>query len=144
MGGFIVLSDGRAYAASNWGYDRTVEAIAEALPDTDEGRHLAAWLLDQRCSVRGMGLGNVDVRELTPQNRQLFLRAVEDAYQTQKGKGPAGWHSPDLWPSWIARFSDLVKMIACVENGEAPGDFNPHMKDVIPPTGDKSGPGWDE
>jgi hypothetical protein len=53
VAGFIILGDGRAYAASNWAYDRTVEAVAEALPDHREGRALGEWLLGQRCSVKG-------------------------------------------------------------------------------------------
>jgi hypothetical protein len=144
VSGFIILSDGRAYAASNWAYDGTVEAIVETLPDTQEGRLLADWLLNQRCSVQGPGMGTVDVRELTPRNKELFLRAVEDAYCIQKGKGPVEWYSPEAWPSWIGWFSDLVKMTECIKNGDLPNQFNPHMTDVIPPTGRKNGPGWSE
>jgi hypothetical protein len=144
VAGFIILSDGRAYAASNWSYDSTIDAIAEALPNTQEGRLLADWILNQRCTVQGMGLGSVDLRELTPRNQEVFLRAVEDAYRIQTGRGPVGWASPNAWPSWIGRFADLVKMIECIGKGEPPGQFNPHMMDVIPPREKKAGPGWDE
>ena len=38
MAGFIVLPDGRAYAASNWAYDRVIESIAEIVAEQDEGQ----------------------------------------------------------------------------------------------------------
>jgi hypothetical protein len=104
---------------------------------------LADWLLEQRCSVQGMGLGSVDVRDLTPRNQELFLRAVVDAYRIQQEKGPVGCSS-EFWPSWIERFGDLVKMIECIKKGEPPSQFNPHMSDAIPPRHGKAGPGWDE
>jgi hypothetical protein len=62
MAGFIVLDDGRAYAANNVGFRATVAAIAEALPRSPEGNALSEWLLDEN------GLVQVhmrkDVREL--------------------------------------------------------------------------------
>jgi hypothetical protein len=61
-----------------------------------------------RLEVDGMGLGSVDVCQLTPRNQELFLNAVENAYNTQKERGPVGWASPDTWPSWIERFYDLA------------------------------------
>jgi hypothetical protein len=69
MGGFIILEDGRAYTANNWSYDAVVERIARALPETDAGRALSDWPMDQRCVVQGPGLGSVDFRELTPGNQ---------------------------------------------------------------------------
>jgi hypothetical protein len=144
VAGFIILSDGRAYAAANWAYDRTVEAIVESLPDTPAGQAIGDWLLQRRCTVKGPGLGSVDVRELTPANQELFLAAVEDAYAVQKDRGPDGWTSPDFWSGWIGRFADLVKMIQCVRDGEPPDQFNPHMTGIVPPSGRRDGPGWDE
>ena len=61
MAGFIVLEDGRAYAANNWSYDAVIERIARALPETSAGRALSDWLMAQRCIVRGAGLGSVDL-----------------------------------------------------------------------------------
>jgi hypothetical protein len=139
MGGFIILDDGRAYAANNWAYRTTVEAIAAALPNTSEGKVLAEWL---RKDPSVQIYNAVDVRELTPANREMFLAASEAAFVQQKERGPSSWAEPDMWPSWIGRFADLVKMIDCVRRGEPPADFNPHMRDVIRPTGDHRGPGW--
>jgi hypothetical protein len=142
MAGFITLSDGRAYAAANWAYDQTIEAIADVLAENDDSRPLADWLLDQRCAVKGSGLGSVDVRELAPRFQEIFLGAIPKAYEHAKNRGPSGWHDPEAWPSWMNRFQDLVKMLDSISRGEPPSQFNPHMKDVIPPSGLKKGPGW--
>jgi hypothetical protein len=139
MAGFIVLNDGRAYAASNWAFRATVEAIAEALPRTSEATNLAEWL---RHDPSVQIYYNVDVRELAPANRELFQEAAEVAFKVQKARGPTGWSSPELWDGWINRFSEFLKMIECVRRGEPAHGFNPHMKDTVPPTGQRSGPGW--
>jgi hypothetical protein len=142
MGGFITLEDGRSYAAANWTYDQTIEVISDALAENEDSRPLADWLLDQRCIVQGPGLGSVDVRELAPKFQQMFLHAIPDAYERARNRGPAGWHQPEAWAGWINRFLDLVKMLESINRGEPASQFNPHMKDVIPPSGAKKGPGW--
>ena len=139
MAGFIVLGDGRAYAASNQGWRATVEAISEALDKTADGKNLAEWL---RNDPSVQIYHSVDVRELTPGNRTLLLKAIEAAFQIQKERGSTDWDEPECWTGWIERFSDLVKMIKCVERGEPAHEFNPHMLDVIPARDEKSGPGW--
>jgi len=139
MAGFIVLDDGRAYAAARWAFRATVAAIAETLPETGEGKALAEWLTnDPNVQI----YYNVDVRELTPTNREMFLAAIEAAFQAQKARGSIGWAEPEFWDGWITRFGDLVKMIECVRRGEPANEFNPQMKDIIPATGERSGPGW--
>lgn len=142
MGGFIVLEDGRAYAANNWSYDAVIERIARALPETGAGRALAAWLMEQRCVVRGAGLGSVDLRELAPGDQRLFVEAFEKAIITTGEEGPVGWCDPAFYPGWLERFHDLIGMIASIRRGEPPTAFNPHMRDVIPPSGERAGPGW--
>lgn len=139
MAGFIILNDGRAYAAANWAFRATVEAIAEALPVTEEGTRLAEWL---RNDPAVQVYHSVDVRELSPTCREMFLSAAESAHQLQMARGPINWSSAEFWDGWIGRFGDLVKMIECVKRGEAAGEFNPHMTDIIPATGDRQGPGW--
>jgi hypothetical protein len=138
MGGFIILDDGRAYTVANRAFRATIAAVVESLPQTPQGRELAKWLQNDP-SVQIYY--HVDVRELTAANKMLFLHAIEVAYE-EATCGPDGWQAPDGWAGWISRFSDLIKMIGCVERGEPPGAFNPHMVDVIPPTDRRSGPGW--
>jgi len=143
VGGFIVFTDGRAYSATNWAYDAVIEAIVQVLPDTDEAKALADWLLNQRSCVLGPGMGRVDLLELTPMNQSLLLQAIQFAYCNEKERGPEGWTNPESWPPWIQRFSDLVKMIESMQRGESPDQFNPHMRGVSRATGRRSGPGWD-
>jgi hypothetical protein len=143
MAGFIVLQDGRAYAASNWGFDRTVAAIAAVLSERKESQALAEWLMQQSSEIVGMGMGKVDIRELTAQNRELFINAVREAFKRAEAQDLGGWYDPQLFPSWLGRFQDLVTMLDSIERGEPPATFNPHMRDVCKPSGEHSGPGWD-
>jgi hypothetical protein len=137
LAGFIVLSDGRAYAASNWAYDQTVDAIASALPESHEGKALSHWLLEQKISSKGVG--NIDVRELAPHTNALFITAVKAALAATKDN----FIESEAQKDWHNRFIDLLAMIESIERGEAPQAFNPHMLDILPPTGEKAGPGWD-
>jgi hypothetical protein len=142
MAGFIVLEDGRAYAANNWSYDAVIERIARALPETGAGRALSDWLMDQRSVVQGAGLGSVDLRELAPGDQRLFVEAVEKAIITSEEESPEGWCDPAFYPGWLESFHDLSRMIASIRRGEPPTAFNPHIRDVIPPSGERAGPGW--
>ena len=138
MAGFIVLNDGRAYAAANWAFRGTIEAVVEVLPETDAGTALQEWLThDTVVTV----YHSVDVRELTPPNQVMFLTAVGEAFNVQSARGPIGWPQPEFWDGWIKGFADLVKMIECVRRGEPADNFNPHMTSTLPPTGERNGPG---
>lgn len=139
MAGFIVLEDGRAYAAANWAFRATVESIARALPDTDEGNALAEWI---RNDPTVQIYYNVDVRELTAANREMFLGTVARACRAAETDGPSDWNDPAFFDGWIRRFNDLVKMIDCVRRGEPPEEFNPHMRDTLQWSGERRGPGW--
>jgi hypothetical protein len=46
MAGFIILEDGRAYAANNWSFDRLIEKIAETFPDTNGTRNSVTGFWD--------------------------------------------------------------------------------------------------
>ncbi|MCI0661810.1 MAG: hypothetical protein L0220_12115 [Acidobacteria bacterium] len=144
MAGFIVLNDGRAWAGANWAYDSAIRTISQALPTTQEGQDLADWLLQQTCEVKGMGLGSVDLRELTTQNQTLFIQAVRQAVINLKTQDGNDWYDPTAFQSWREYFEVLPLLIESIERGEPPSMFNPHMNDLIPPTGNKSGPGWDQ
>lgn len=142
MSSFIVLGDGRAWAASNWGYDAAVRAIAAEVEESADGREFKDWLLLQTCAHCGPGLGSVDVRELAPDDRVLFEEAALRAIVRQSETGPIGWHDASFFPNWLERFKDLGRMIGSIRAGEPPEAFNPHMTGVIEPSGERVGPGW--
>ena len=141
MAGFITLEDGRAYAASNWGYDAVVERIADALPETDDGHALKDWLMEQRVAVKG--IGRVDLRELTLENRQLFQAAAREAFNLAEQQGPEGWHDPEFYvPVGSSGSTTWIMMMDSIRAGQPPSFFYPEMIVVIPPTGEQLGPGW--
>lgn len=133
MGGFIVLEDGRAFAASNWGTNAVIRAIAAEVAESN----LRCWLLDQLSTVVGPGLTCVDIREVAPQFRFTFYAAARAALARVIVDG-----FEDAPPGWLNRFADLVEMIDRWQAGENPANFNPHMRSLVPPTGSRKGPGW--
>jgi hypothetical protein len=142
MAGFIILNDGRAWAGANWAYDTALHTIIAALPSTQEGRDLSGWLLQLTSEVKGAGLGSVDLRELTTQNQALFIQAVRQAAINLRTQNSNDRLAPVAFRSWREYFEVLPQLIESIERGEPASKFNPHMNDVIPPTDDKSGPGW--
>jgi hypothetical protein len=133
VAGFIVLADGRAFALNNWATDVVIRTLAAELP----AGAFRAWLLAQQSVVVGMGQTSVDVRELAPGNARELLAAIR---RVAHGQMRAGDLPPDV--DWAAHFGLLADMLDSVERGEPPETLNPHMRDVIPPTGARSGPGW--
>ena len=113
MAGFIILEDGRAYAAANRVYDAVVERSADALPEADDGRAISDWLKEQQVAVKG--LGSVDLRELTLENRRFFHVAARNAFSLSEQQRPEGWHAPDAHPGWIDRCHDLIKMMDSIQ-----------------------------
>jgi hypothetical protein len=140
VGGFIVLADGRAYAASNWATDATLRAIARSVTDDP----LRTWLLAQQSEVVGMGMTSVDLREIAPQLRPVMASAIRDAFRRVQAEGrfdqlTAG---DTYWDGWLQLFADLVEMLDRSEAGEPPSDFNPHMRGLLPSRNGRVGPGW--
>jgi len=140
MSAMIILEDGRAWLARNIAVQAVHHAVAEELPETDEGKALSNWLKNDDVLN---ALLDLDVRELTPSNRSMYLEAVESAFQTIKAGGcPVGCEF-ERWQSWISRLGDLVKMIHSVSRREPAEAFNPHLPGTtFPPDGGKVGPGW--
>jgi hypothetical protein len=140
VGGFIVLPDGRAYAAASWATDATVRAIARSITDDP----LRTWLLAQQSEHVGVGMTRVDLREIAPQLRPVMASAIRDAFrQVQAGEG---FEQPTVadryWDGWIQRFADLVEMLDRSEVGGQPAEFNPHMRALLPSRNGRVGPGW--
>ncbi len=140
MGGFIILEDGRAWAYSNGAYAMVIEEIAAQLPDTPEGQALSNWLLEET-NVGSMGLGCVDIRELTEGNRKLFKQAAQRAYTLWRiDPNP---HLQDELGTDSDVFYALLKLMKSVNKREDPKTYMQRMKSLIEPTGEKSGLGWD-
>lgn len=142
VAGFIVLEDGRAYAAANWATDAMLRAIGREIRDAV----LREWLLSQQSVFVGMGMTSVDLREIAPQFRPVLRSAIREAHARVRCEGEfeelkAGSQWRD---GWLKRFDDLAEMLRRCEVGEPPQAFNPHMRDLLPPTGNRAGPGWDQ
>jgi hypothetical protein len=145
LGGFIVLEDGRAWAAASWAYDAAVRYLARSLDriDTGEAQALSVWLLTQTNERLGAGMGRIDFRELTPENRALLRRAARHVFADLEQHPPADWGDPAFFGPWLERFHDLLLLMKSVDRRESPETFNPHMRGLIEPTGRKTGPGWE-
>lgn len=132
MSGFIVLSDGRAWAASNGAFDAVVAFLALCMNEQGES-DLAAWLKAQESWRLGPGMGSIDVRELTARNRALLLHAMNSAFMET---------IPSSLLPWEPRIMTLRDLVRSVLRGDAPETFNPDMKGLLPLTGEQQGPGW--
>jgi hypothetical protein len=141
VAGFIILEDGRAYASSNRATDRTVRAIAAEIADVEFG----SWFAAQQTEFLGMGMVGIDLREIAPVHRRAFYVAARQARARAAVDG-----FEELIPGtpehsgWFSGLDDLILMITLWEAGEPPENFNPHMREICAPTGDRVGPGWDQ
>jgi hypothetical protein len=125
MSTFFILEDGRAWLSSNMIYDGILEAVADVLLAAED-RELANWLLDQRCEVQGPGVGTIDLRDLTAENRRQILDALPKALALSK----------ELSPSLLWEFERLLDMM------KDPTLIDKSVRGLIPWDGKKKGPGW--
>lgn len=152
--GFLILSDGRCFAARWRYYDQTLLTVAESLEDSRAARALRDWLMTLvpgPGDIEELGYGAwlrskdqqirrkyLDIRELTPENQRLFLDAALHAGERAKSAEATTWDS--LLVESLAHLSDKVDRL---DRGEPPLSRSDWVK-VEPPTGQKRGPGWDE
>jgi hypothetical protein len=141
VGGFITLKDGRSFAPKNWTADRVFRAIAAELPEGE----LRDWVFRQQSEFT-YGGGSIDVRELAPATAEALIAAIRRV-AARLGREPNAYDLPydPTRPDsdWPTMFDLLVDMIDAAERGDPPMDLNPLMHELIPPTGRRSGPGWD-
>jgi hypothetical protein len=140
--GFIVLEDGRAYAAANWATDATLRAVSREVSDGD----LRQWLLAQQSEQVGTGMTSADLREIAPRYRPMLHAAIRRAHERVIRDGRfENLHAADYWwAGWLKLFGELVEMPGRSEAGKPAEDFSPHMRAVIPPSGRQMGPGCDK
>jgi hypothetical protein len=146
--GFLILPDGRCFARRWSAYDEVLGEIAKSLQEVPGERDLKSWLLlllpgpedeehvgygpwfrvaDQKLVERF-----IDLRELTENSQQLFMRAAKSAASRP--------HSD----SWLQQsLLDLADMIQRIEQGEPPLTKS-DWREVIPSQGRRIGPGWND
>jgi hypothetical protein len=73
---------------------------------------------------------SIDLRELTPANAEAIIAAIRRL-------------RANVSDDWVKHLELLADMIDAAERGDPPMDLNPHMRAVLPPTGERRGPGWD-
>jgi hypothetical protein len=132
----ITLEDGRILGTSNFVFDDILERAAKELESrTDAVDGLREWLLDQRCNVRGPGVGYLNLRELSPRASSQFKSACISAYDAMRLES-----SP---VPWLDQFAFLINMWISMEKGEPPEALtSPHWL-MSPCSGDRLGPGWE-
>ena len=152
--GFLTLEDGRCLTVRWRYYDLTLRAVAESLEDSQGGRALRQWLLTLvpgPGNIEELGYGAwvrsedqqvilkcLDVRELTPENQRLFHEAALRAGKRAKSAEATNWDS--MLVDCLVHLSDMVER---ADSGEPPLSLS-DLVEVKPPTGKKTGPGWDE
>lgn len=118
MSTFISFPDGRLWWAANWVYDTIVERIADDLVCGPAEEALASWLRGRLCTVQGPGVGCVDLRELSEEDRRLFRAAAQSALRQAILSGPIGWHDPSFFPVWLKKFRQLLRMWKAADRRE--------------------------
>jgi hypothetical protein len=143
--GFIILKDGRCASPRYTGYDAILQRIVECLPAGDFRDWLLAQTADEtQDEESGFGgfyrRGNIDdyvkrwldLRELTEANQALFWKAAAEALTGTDNETIEAW------------LRKMLEMNRLAEAGDHPDNLSDWAKGYVePPSGNKSGPGWD-
>ena len=117
----IILEDGRIWGCANWQFDRLIESASQAIRGYEHCLpELSDWLLDQRCSVQGPGVGMIDMRRMSPGARQQFRTACEDVFENESKLDGSDWHDPSAFPRWLEHFRFLLRMWKSIDRGDPP------------------------
>lgn len=137
MSTYIVLEDGRVLGLSNGAFDGILEAVAGELDRSINSQsELASWLLDQRCEVQGLGIGSLDLRELSPVACKHFRVACDRVFRDQQLNEQAS-------PKWLQDlFRQLFDMWASIARGEPPESLTCSWIKIFPANDTRVGPGW--
>ncbi len=151
--GFIILKDGRCFGRRYTGYDEILRIAIKELELIEKGQDLSNWLKlqipdseDDENADAGWGFHNsridewvnraIDLRSLTPENQELFLKAME------KGRVKIN-QDIDYSDLSTEYFNEFYKMIELSEKGEPPLEFSDWTK-IADPCDEKNGPGWEK
>jgi hypothetical protein len=132
----IVLEDGRVLPVKDGAFDTIIEHAVEQLQQRDDClAGLGKWLLDQRCEVQGVGVGYLDVRELSPVAAAQFRQACTSAYTQLLNK-------PNKL-GWFSSLELLMRMWHSIDAGEPPDALTSPYHSIVKRAPGRRGPGWD-
>lgn len=142
--GFIILKDGRCAAPRYTLYDLILQSVAEHLPISE----FRDWVISQTAAEdeeeTDCGYGffrkdsdefvkrSFDLRELTEENQPQFWKAVQLAFESEKGR--------EILADWLEK---MLEMNRLAELGDAPDNLSDWQKGYVQPfSAEKKGPGW--
>ncbi|MES2487685.1 MAG: hypothetical protein V4581_17275 [Bacteroidota bacterium] len=154
--GFWYLKDGRGFARQwAWMTDMLEEILTELKLDKEAtafAEYLNRYIPTEEHEYNGHGgffhketeesmMLWIDFREFTPRNQELFWKAAQKRVGKLIAENKA---SHDEYREYmIFLLTQLLDMNKRAGKGEDPMKLN-HMTIITPPTGIKSGPGWQE
>ncbi len=148
--GFWYLKDGRGFSVKvQWMIKMMEEIYSELVlnPEAQEfANYLSQYIPTEKYNLNGYGgfynqetgentMMEIDFREFTKENQEHFWKA------TQKRLNTIIQRSDSDDEMIIQLLKELLDMNKRANKGENPTELN-HMRDVLPSTGKKSGPGW--
>jgi hypothetical protein len=119
MSGCIVFSENRAWSKAGWAYRAALDGICEALARLGGGEELLRELRDEEGGPRAMQY--LPVQDWSPEDQQLFRRAVQEACRDLRAHGPEDWGDPEFFPGFLKTLDELEALAA----GEEVGSLDP-------------------
>ncbi len=116
MSGVVKLDADRSWVVAGWAYDSVLEMTQKYL-DEEPGSALAEAIR----TGTGAYLSYITLERLSPAARRRFRHAVCLALADAEREGPGSFHSPEFYPGFIARFRELVELLAEEDKEECTG-----------------------
>ena len=135
MSTHIVLEDGRVLPVKDGRLTLILEHAAGQLQKRGDSLGFGEWLLEQRCAMQGVGVGYLDVRELTPVAAAQFRQACTSAHVHLLNE-------PNKL-GWFSSLELLMRMWQSIDAGEPPEVLTSPYHSVVKSAPERRGPGWD-
>jgi hypothetical protein len=105
MAGDIKVSEDRWWMKSGWAFRSVLESALVHIPDSN--RSLRS-LVDER--VKGWNYLGLD-KDCTLEEVRVLLDALRAGYNDTQSEGPSSFGDPDVFPSYMEGFAELIRMI---------------------------------
>ena len=108
MAGDIKISESKTWMVAGWVFRNVLQDTLPYIP------HNASQRL-RNAIEKGFGEGKlafVDLSEVPPSEKTIFLRALQKALEEREAKGSEVFSDPNFYPGYIERFRELIGIVA--------------------------------
>src|SRR5688572_10553825 len=103
----MILRDDASWIVAGWASRNAAEIVRRFLTESE-----CQGVLERLTDMDLYPGSLADFASASPADMRRLHRAVVQGFAAAEAEGPSGWHEPEFFPGFLARFRELVELIA--------------------------------